>query len=95
MFDPNDLIPDLAFSTPFVTPVLNVSPSLDALEFTLSRLTCPRSERASFVALASEETFERSAVSTFWEDDIFFLRFEISSTASVSLIFETLSDRPI
>ena len=59
MFDPNDLMPDLAFSTPFVTPVLNVSPSLDALEFTLSRLTCPRSERTSFVAWASDETLER------------------------------------
>jgi hypothetical protein len=49
MLDPNDLMPDFAFSTPFVTPVLNVSPSLDALEFTLSRLTCPRSERTSLV----------------------------------------------
>ena len=75
MFDPNDLMPDLAFSTPFVTPVLNVSPSLDALEFTLSRLTCPRSEMASFVAWASDETLERSGVSTLLEEDIFFFRF--------------------
>ena len=75
MFDPNDLMPDLAFSTPFVTPVLNVSPSLDALEFTLSRLTCPKSERDFFVAWASDETLERSGVSTLLEEDIFFFRF--------------------